>query len=81
MRDYLLKNVCLTTSGFFSEPPLELALRTFGVDRILFSVDYPFERNAIARAFLDKLSVVTAEDKEKIAHLNAEKLLGLEPRT
>ncbi len=46
------------------------------IDRILFSVDYPFSRNDIARAFLDELPISPA-DKEKIAHGNADRLLKL----
>lgn len=77
LKNYLLENVYITTSGFFSEAPLVLALKTFGSDRIMFSVDYPFERNEVATAFLNGLSTISAEDKEKIAHLNAERVLKL----
>jgi len=46
------------------------------VDRILFSVDYPFAPNGRARAFLDQLPV-SPGDREKIAHGNADRLLKL----
>ncbi len=72
----ILDQVHVTTSGFFTTPPLLLLLQTFGADRILFSVDYPFSENAPARAFLDALPVSPA-DREKIAHGNADRLLGL----
>ena len=49
---------------------------SFGVDRIMFSVDYPFASNARARAFLDALPVSPA-DRAKIAHGNADRLLRL----
>ena len=68
--------VHVTTSGFFTLPPFLALLHTFGVDRILFSVDYPFSPNAKARAFLDQLPLSPA-DREKIAHGNADRLLGL----
>jgi hypothetical protein len=42
----------------------------------MFSVDYPFSSNIVGRKFLDSLPV-TAEEKEKIAHGNAEKLLKI----
>ncbi len=73
----ILDQVHVTTSGFFTLPPFLAALLTFGADRILFSVDYPFSPNAPARAFLDRLPVSPA-DKEKIAHGNADRLLRLE---
>ena len=72
----ILDQVWITTSGFFTMPPFMAALMTFGADRILFSVDYPFASNARARAFLDALPV-SAADREKIAHGNADRLLRL----
>ena len=75
--EYFLQNFSITTSGFFSDPPLLLALQVVGADRIIFSVDYPFSANEQGRAFLDHASISPA-DKEKISHLNAERLLRLE---
>ncbi len=74
--EYFLQNFSITTSGFFTEPPLLLALQVIGVDRIIFSVDYPYSSNEQGRAFLDRASISPA-DKEKISHLNAERLLKL----
>jgi len=39
-------------------------------------VDWPYESNLIAADFLNHLPV-SAADKEKIAHLNAERILKL----
>jgi predicted TIM-barrel fold metal-dependent hydrolase len=72
----ILQQVWITTSGFFTTPPFLATLLTFGVDRILFSVDYPFAPNARARAFLDELPI-SHEDRQKIAHGNADRLLKL----
>jgi predicted TIM-barrel fold metal-dependent hydrolase len=74
--EYLLGNFWLTTSGFFTEPPLRCALSVVGADRILFSVDYPFSPNQAGRTFIDSLSIGEA-DRQKIAFLNAERLLGV----
>ncbi|MBA2679649.1 MAG: amidohydrolase [Ktedonobacteraceae bacterium] len=74
--DYLLQNFTITTSGFFTDPPLLLALQTFGADRIMYAVDYPYSTNERGRAFLDSASI-SPLDKEKISHLNAERLLKL----
>ena len=38
----ILDQVWITTSGIFNEPPFLAALLTFGIDRIMFSVDYPY---------------------------------------
>ena len=74
--EYFLRNFHITTSGFFTDPPLLTALQTMGADRIIFSVDYPYSTNKQGRTFLDNVSLSPA-DKEKITHLNAERLLKL----
>ena len=76
VRQTILDQVWITTSGFFTMVPFMAALMSFGVDRIMFSVDYPFASNARARAFLDELPVSPA-DRAKIAHGNADRLLRL----
>ena len=76
LRQTITDQVWVTTSGFFTMIPFMAALMAFGVDRLMFSVDYPFASNARARAFLDTLPVSPA-DKAKIAHGNADKLLRL----
>jgi uncharacterized protein len=48
-------------------------LATFGIDRIMFSVDYPHAPNENGRAFLDCLSLAPA-DKAKLTHGNADAL-------
>jgi uncharacterized protein len=68
--------VWLTTSGIFTEPPFLAALLTFGIDRLMFSVDYPYAPNAKGRAFLDRLSLSPA-DMAKLTHGNADALLKL----
>ena len=76
LAETILQQVWITTSGFFTVPPFMTALTTFGADRILFSVDYPFSANATGRKFLDDLPV-SPEDRAKIAHGNADRLLKL----
>ena len=74
--EYFRQNFHISTSGFFSEPTLLLALHTVGADRIIFAIDYPYSSNRQGREFLDKLSISEA-DKAKITHLNAERLLRI----
>ncbi len=76
VKQTILDQVWITTSGFFTMAPFMSALMTFGVDRIMFSVDYPFASNARARGFLDALPVSPA-DRAKIAHGNADALMRL----
>ena len=74
---YLRENIHYTFSGFFFPPTfLALLLELGGVDRMMFSVDHPYQSMAEGRAFLEQLPV-SAADKERIAHGNAEKLFKL----
>ncbi len=70
--------VYVTSSGFFTNPPFTAALETFGIDRLLFSVDYPYASNEDGRAFLSGL-LLSGDDLEKFAHGNADRLLKLAP--
>ena len=68
--------VYATSSGFFTNPPFTAALETFGIDRLLFSVDYPYASNEDGRQFLGNLPISGA-DLKKFAHANADRLLKL----
>ena len=72
----ILDQVWITTSGIFTEPPFLAALLTFGIDRIMFSVDYPYASNVKGRAFLDRISL-SPGDMAKLTHGNADALLKL----
>jgi predicted TIM-barrel fold metal-dependent hydrolase len=74
--EYFLRNIWVTTSGMFSLPPVLCTVQVLGVDRVLFSVDYPFGGNPAGRALLDALPLAPA-DKAKIAGGNAERVLRL----
>ncbi len=72
----ILDQLWITTSALPTLPPFMAALLTFGADRILFSVDYPFTDNTRATNFLRALPV-SPDDRAKIAHGNADRLLKL----
>ena len=72
----ITEQVWVTTSGIFTEPPFLAALLTFGIDRLMFSVDYPYAPNTKGREFLDRLTLAPA-DMAKLTHGNAEALLKL----
>ena len=75
----VLDQVWVTTSGMFTLPPFFAALAVFGIDRIMFSIDYPYSTNQRGRDFLDMLPLAPV-DLEKVAHVNADQLLKLTPR-
>ena len=72
----ILDQVWITTSGIFTEPPFLAALLTFGIDRIMFSVDYPYAPNAKGQEFLGRIALAPG-DRGKLAWGNAAGLLGL----
>lgn len=72
----ILDQVWITTSGIFDEPPFLAALLTFGIDRIMFSVDYPYSPDALGREFLERIALAPA-DMAKLTHGNADALLKL----
>lgn len=72
----IVEQVWITTSGIFSQPPFVAALQTFGIDRIMFSVDYPFAPDARGRDFLNEVSL-SPIDLAKLCHGNADALLRL----
>jgi 2,3-dihydroxybenzoate decarboxylase len=74
--EYLRYNLIVTTSGNWYEPAFVCTLLALGADNILFAIDWPYEANTAGMAFLNKLSI-SDTDREKIAHLNAERLLRL----
>ena len=73
---YLRENLVVTTSGNFFMPAFLCTLMALGPDNILFSVDWPYESNRVATDWLSHLQIAD-QDKEKICHLNAERILNL----
>jgi len=77
LSEYLRTNVYVTPSGMLSQRYLGWSKEIIGVDRILFSTDYPFEpaSHEGARAFLDDADL-TAAEKEQIASGNWDRLVA-----
>jgi len=75
-RDIFSNNFYVTTSGFFSNPALLCCVMEMGVDRILFSVDYPFVANKPGVEWMEQVPLSPA-DKVKILSGNAKKLLRM----
>jgi len=74
--EYYKNNVYITPSGIFSVPQLQFAITEMGADHIIYSGDYPYLIDKTTGSFLEN-APISKEDKEKIGHLNVEKLLGL----
>jgi gamma-resorcylate decarboxylase len=78
IRDYFNTNFYLTTSGNFRTQTLIDAILEIGADRLLFSVDWPFENVDHAADWFDSVSI-SETDRLKIGRGNAAKLFGLDP--
>lgn len=73
--EYFRTNIYIAPSGIFSQRYLRWATEVVGLDRILFSADYPFVpvTDAGARAFLDQ-APLSDTDRAKIASGNWDRL-------
>lgn len=76
LAQYLTENLVITCSGNFSTPALVCSVMALGVDNVLFAVDWPYESNRAATDFLKQLPF-SPHEIEKIAHLNATRVLRL----
>jgi len=75
-RDTFCEHFYITTSGFFSDPALLCCVMEMRIDRIMFSVDYPFVDNPPGTKWTETLPLC-AEDKEKLLNGNAKRLLKI----
>jgi gamma-resorcylate decarboxylase len=74
--DYFRANFYVTTSGNFSTEALLLTMRQIGADRVMFSVDWPFEEIEHAATWFDRVDIGES-DRMKIGRTNAARLLKL----
>jgi 2,3-dihydroxybenzoate decarboxylase len=74
--EYLRSNFYVTTSGNFHTNTLKAAIAELGANRVLFSVDYPFEECADAATWFDACEIPEA-DRLKIGRTNATQLFNL----
>jgi predicted TIM-barrel fold metal-dependent hydrolase len=87
--DYITGNIYATHGRVFSHRMMRQILDVLGPDRIMYAVDDPYQSalgkrdqdpsglhssRGFARAFIET-APISAEDKSKLAHLNAERLL------
>ena len=73
--DYFKENIYVNPSGMLYEEQLRYCLETFGADHIMWGEDYPYRKKEDIRTFLE--SFLLSEERDKIAHGNAEKLLHI----
>src|SRR3954465_6591087 len=74
--DYFRENFVLTTSGNFSTSALVQSVAEIGVERVLWSADYPFEDISDAADWFDS-APIDEDARRKIGRDNALKLFKL----
>ncbi|MBL1079936.1 amidohydrolase family protein [Nocardia sp. 2] len=74
--EYFRSNFYLTTSGHFHTPALRNAIDEIGADRVMFSVDYPYESMDDAADWFDKADL-PGSVRNDIGYRNAARLFGM----
>lgn len=74
--EYIKNNFYINNSGMFWPTVIQFAYNALGADRIMLGSDYPIESMKQAVESIQNTQICD-EDKEKIFHGNAEKLLKL----
>ncbi len=75
--EYMRENVYLTTSGNFNDPTFHCAIEEVGLERVMFSVDYPFETTEDAATWFDNTEMEEA-DRLRVGRTGAIELFKLD---
>ncbi len=75
-RDTFAEHFWITTSGNFSDPALLCCIQEMGMDRIIFSIDYPFVDNPPGTEWMERL-YLNRQAKAKILNGNVKALLKM----
>ena len=74
--EYYKEHVYITPSGIMSNDQLEYMVKVMGADHVMYAIDYPYMKPDNVYGFLMD-STLSDEEKELIAHGNAERILHL----
>jgi len=74
--EYIREHIAVTTSGMFSTEPLLCTINSLGANRVMFSVDYPYESSEEAAQFIEN-TPLDEQTRADICFKNAARLLGL----
>ncbi|HUZ42375.1 MAG TPA: amidohydrolase family protein [Acidimicrobiales bacterium] len=76
LTSYLTDNFYITTSGHFFTPSLLTAVEVMGSDRVMFSVDYPFDEMPQGSEWFDN-APIDEDLRQKVGRANAARLFSL----
>ncbi|KAF2036113.1 hypothetical protein EK21DRAFT_96093 [Setomelanomma holmii] len=77
LRYYLRTNILATLSGVRRLSTLRCTLDEMGEDKVMWSLDYPFQSDQDAADWFDGVEGVSVEAKKKIGWGNARRVLGI----
>jgi 5-carboxyvanillate decarboxylase len=78
MKEYLLRNFVITTSGVEDPLALDYTIKCVGIDNVLWAIDYPYQPMQPAVQFMDS-APVTERERHKLYHENAERIFHIAP--
>jgi predicted TIM-barrel fold metal-dependent hydrolase len=76
LTSYLTDNFYITTSGHFCTPSLLAAVEVMGKDRVMFSIDYPFDEMPQGSAWFDH-ALIDEDLRQQIGRENATRIFSL----
>jgi len=76
--EYIKRNFAISTSGMDDPDVLAFCLKKLGDDNIMFAIDFPYEDSKHAVKFLMD-APITANQRSKISHEDAERFFSIEP--
>jgi predicted TIM-barrel fold metal-dependent hydrolase len=76
LTQYMRDNFYITTSGNFHTATLKNVIEELGTERVMFSVDYPYESMSEGAAWFDACPL-SSDDRKKIGAANARRLLKI----
>jgi len=78
MEEYFRRNFVITTSGVEDPLALDYSIKRFGIDNVLWAIDYPYQPMKPAVEFMDAAPVSEAQ-RHKLYHQNAERIFRIAP--
>lgn len=75
--DYFRENISITISGVLQQSALRCALDSFGADRVMFAIDYPFEPMGPTCDFIEQADI-SEEERRAVCYENAARLFRIE---
>ena len=73
---YFANNFHITTSGHFHTRPMLEAIAQLGVERVMFSIDYPYEQMDVGARWFDDV-LLDDDVKRRVGRKNADALFSL----